>query len=190
VRGFWFESEQAVRGEPLTLRFEADEESGFELTFESFTGRPTPAEPHGHKLALETIQVRPGEAREIYYGTSPILIRTLEIHPIDDLTLTTGRGLSHWKAVERDAGLEWRWGKTANDACAVEYRDTKARSITFFAAEVTYVTAGATFTPPANERVAPREADSGLAARGIDRQTISSGCAYVKTVRVRTVDRK
>ena len=124
VRGLLFESEQAVRGAPLTLRFTAEEESGFEITFESFVGRPTPAEPHGHKLGLETIQLRPGEERELYYDTSPILIRTLEIHQLDDLTLAGGRGLSHWRTVDSATGLEWRWGKMGSDSCVVEYRDT------------------------------------------------------------------
>lgn len=196
VRGLLFESEQAVRGAPLTLRFIAEEESGFEITFESFFGPFTRAEPHGHKLGLETIQLRPGEERELYYDTSPILIRTLEVHPIDDLTLlgtapgSAGRGLSHWKAVDSDTGLEWRWGKTGSDSCAVEYRDTRASKITYFTADVTYVEPGATFTPPINERTAAREGGTGVTERGTDRQTIDRGCAYVKWVRARSVDRK
>ena len=190
VRGFLFQSEQAVRGAPLTLRFIADEESGFELTFESFVGAPTPAEPHGHKLALETIQIAPGEEHEIFYDTSPVLIRTLEIHQTDDLTLVNGRHLSHWKPATGGTGMEWRWGKTGNNSCAVEYRDTQAAAITYFVAEVAFVEPGGTFTPPTNERVAVRETGNGVTARSVDRQTIGAGCAYVKTVRVRTVDRK
>jgi hypothetical protein len=190
VRGLAFESEQAVRGAPLTLRFIAEEDSGFEITFESFAGQPTPAEPHGHKLGLETIQLRPGEVRELYYDTSPILIRSLEIHAIDDLTLGTGHALSHWQPVESDTGLEWRWGKTGTDSCALEYRDTKTSKITYFTADVTYVAPGSTFTPPGNERTAAREGGNGITARGTDRQIIDGGCAYVKGVRVRTVDRK
>jgi hypothetical protein len=181
---------QAVRGAPLTLRFIAEEESGFEITFESFVGRPTPAEPHGHKLGLETIQLRPGEERELFYDTSPILIRTLEIHQLDDLTRAAGHALSHWKAVDSTSGLEWRWGKAGSDSCVVEYRDTKASNITYFSADVTYVTPGATFTPPSNERTVARESGNGVTDRGTDRQTIGGGCAYVKWVRARTVDRK
>ena len=62
--------------------------------------------------------------------------------------------------------------------------------ITYFSAEVTYVEPGATFTPPSNERTAARESGNGITDRGTDRQTIDGGCAYVKSVRVRTVDRK
>ena len=160
------------------------------MTFEAFTGPPTQAEPHGHKLALQSIQVLPGHEHELFYDTSPILIRTLEIHQLDDLTLAGGHPMSHWTAARTDIGIEWRWAKTSDESCVLEYRDTRAATITYFNAEITYVAPGETFTSPANERTAVRESGSGVTARGTDRQTIQSGCAYVKSVRVLSANRR